>query len=63
MAMINATSTPTIPNAAVKILSTNTLENEVRGAAQPLMRAAAAGLGHVTSVTKAGDVLLLYPQH
>jgi hypothetical protein len=58
MAMMRATSTPTIPKAAVKILSTKTFENEVKGAAHPLMRAAAAGLGQVTSVTKAGVVLL-----
>lgn len=59
MAMTMATSTPTIPKTAVKMLSSNTLLKDVRGAAQPLIRAAAAGLGHVVSVTKAGDVLLL----
>jgi hypothetical protein len=63
MAMTMATSIPTIPNTAVKMLSTKTLVNEVSGEAHPLIRAAAAGLGQVTSVTKAGEVLLKYPQH
>jgi hypothetical protein len=63
MAMTIATSTPTIPNTAVKMLSTNTFENDVKGATHPLIRAAAAGLGQVISVTKAGEVLLLKPQH
>jgi hypothetical protein len=58
MDMMSAASIPTIPNAAVKILSTKTLENEVKGAAQPLIKAAVAGLGQVVSVTNAGDVLL-----
>lgn len=38
--------------------SMNTLAKLEIGAAQPRMRAAAAGLGQVASVTKAGDELL-----
>lgn len=38
--------------------STNTFANEVMGEAHPESMAAAAGLGQVASVTKAGDVLL-----
>lgn len=62
MAMIMTVSMPTIPNMAVKILSTNVFPNEVRGVAQPRKRAAAAGLGHVESVMKAGELLLKKPQ-
>lgn len=43
---------------AVKMRSIKPLENEVRAGAQPDMTAAAAGLGHVVSVMKAGAVLL-----
>ena len=49
---------PTMPNRTVKISSTKRLAKLVRGAAHPRMRAAAAGLGQVLSLTKAGDVLL-----
>lgn len=58
MDMTRATSIPTMPKAAVKMLSMKTFENEVKGAAQPLIKAAVAGLGQVASVTKAGAVLL-----
>lgn len=49
---------PTMPKTAVKMLSTKTLVKEVRGVAHPVTREAAAGLGQVASVMKAGDVLL-----
>jgi hypothetical protein len=54
-------STPSIaaiPNTAVKISSTKTLEKLAIDPAHPVNRAAAAGDGHAASVTKAGDVLL-----
>lgn len=60
--MISTVSIPTIPNTAVKMLSTNVFPNEVRGVAQPLIMAAAAGLGQVESVMKAGELLLKKPQ-
>lgn len=49
---------PTIPNTAVKILSTKVFPNELTGVTHPCWRAAAAGLGQVASVMKAGEVLL-----
>lgn len=58
MARMSTTSIATIPKTAVKIVSTKVLPKDVRGVAQPLRRAAEAGLGQVVSVTKAGDVLL-----
>ena len=54
---------PAMPNTAVKMLSTKTLAKLLSGAAQPLIREAAAGDGHVGLVTKAGEVLLKKPQH
>lgn len=56
-------SIPAIPNTAVKMLSMKTLAKLLSGPAQPLMREAAAGDGHVGSVTKAGEELLKNPQH
>lgn len=53
---------PAIPNTAVKMLSMNTLAKLLRGPAQPLISEAAAGDGHVGSVTKAGELLLKKPQ-
>lgn len=47
-----------MPNTAVKMSSMKMFENEVRAGEHPLIRAAAAGLVHVASVTKAGAVLL-----
>lgn len=58
VARMSSTSTPTNANTAVKMLSTKTLVKLVRGAAQPLINLAAAGLGQVASVINAGDVLL-----
>lgn len=58
MAITRTTSIPTIPNIAVKMLSTNVFPNELRGVEQPRINEAAAGLGHVASVTKAGELLL-----
>ncbi len=49
---------PTAPKTAVKMSLTNWLEKDVMGAAHPFSRAAAAGLGHLESVTNAGVVLL-----
>lgn len=63
MVTISMASIPTIPKTAVKMLSTKMLAKLVIGVAQPRCRAAAAGLGHWASVTKAGEVLLKYPQH
>jgi hypothetical protein len=54
---------PTTPKTAVKMLSTNVLLKRESGVAQPVKRAAAAGLGQVASVMKAGEVLFKYPQH
>lgn len=51
-------SMPAMPNAAVKMSSTKTLAKLEIGAAQPRIKAAAAGEVHVASVTKAGEVLL-----
>lgn len=53
---------PAIPKTAVKMSSEKMLAKEAMGAAQPRIRAAAAGEGHVASVTKAGEVLLMKPQ-
>lgn len=47
-----------MPNTAVKMSSIKMFENEVRAGEHPLIIAAAAGLGQVESVTKAGVVLL-----
>lgn len=47
-----------MPKTAVKIWSMKLLENEVMAGAQPVVTAAAAGLGHVVSVMNAGAVLL-----
>ncbi len=58
MAMMSRAWMPTMPNTAVKMLSTKVFPNEVRAATQPGWRAAPAGLGQVASVTKAGEVLL-----
>lgn len=58
VAKMRPTSMPTIPNTAVKMLSTKTLVKAVRGVAHPVTSEAAAGLGQVASVMKAGDVLL-----
>ncbi len=49
---------PTMPKTAVKMLSMKMFVKDVSGAEQPLIRAAAAGLGHIGFVTKAGLVLL-----
>lgn len=49
---------PTIPNTVVKIVSSRIFEKEEMDVAQPLSSAAAAGLGHVESVMKAGEELL-----
>ena len=46
-----------MPKTAVKMLSMKMLAKDVRGDEQPCIRAAAAGLGQVESVTKAGDEL------
>lgn len=54
---------PTMPNIAVKMLSTKALEKLEIKVAHPRASPAAAGLGQVGLVTKAGDVLLSYPQH
>lgn len=62
VARMSTPSIPAIPNTAVKMLSINTLAKLLRGPAQPLIREAAAGDGHVGSVTKAGEVLLKKPQ-
>lgn len=59
IAMISKTWIPTMPNTAVKMLSTKVFPKELTGVTQPCWRAAAAGLGHVASVIKAGEVLLL----
>lgn len=57
--LVNSRSyVPTMPKTAVKMSSMKMLEKEVRAGEQPLMSAAAAGLGHVGFVTKAGAVLL-----
>jgi len=56
--MMKTASTPTIPKTAVKMSSRKILANDVMGVAHPRMSAAAAGLGHVGFVTKAGDELL-----
>lgn len=53
---------PAMPKTAVKMSSTKTLAKLETGAAQPRIRAAAAGDGQVASVTKAGEVLLKKPQ-
>lgn len=58
MDIMRRTWMPTIPNTAVKMLSTKVLPKELRAATQPCCKAAAAGLGQVASVTKAGEVLL-----
>lgn len=58
MARMNKPSIPAIPKTAVKMLSIKTLAKLLSGAAQPLISEAAAGEGHVGSVTKAGEVLL-----
>lgn len=57
VASSSTASMPAMPKTAVKISSMKTLAKLAMGAAQPLIRAAAAGDGHVASVTKAGDVL------
>lgn len=49
---------PTMPKTAVKMLSMKVFAKLEIEAEQPRRRAAAAGLGHVESVTKAGEVLL-----
>ena len=54
---------PTIPKRAVKMLSMKTLANVEIAGPQPRRRAAAAGDGHVGSVTNAGVEALKYPQH
>lgn len=53
---------PTMPNKAVKISSSTVLPNVDIKDAQPRVRAAAAGLGQVSSVMNGGDVLFRYPQ-
>ena len=58
VAMMKTASMPTMPKTAVKMSSRKMLANEVMGVAHPRMRAAAAGLGHVGLVTKAGEELL-----
>lgn len=58
VAMTKTTSKPTTPKRAVKMLSRKTLAKEEIGVAHPRMMAAAALLGQVASVTKAGEVLL-----
>jgi len=58
VAMMSTASTPTTPNMAVKMLSMKVLLNRESGVAQPVISAAAAGLGHVGPIWKAGDVLL-----
>ncbi len=45
---------PTMPNRAVKMTSRAMLAKLEMDVAQPRSRAAAAGLGHVESVMKAG---------
>lgn len=47
-----------MPNTAVKIVSSKPFEKLEIDVAQPLSRAAAAGLGQVESVINAGAVLL-----
>lgn len=49
---------PTMPKTAVKMSSMKMLLKEVMGAAHPIIRAAAAGLGQAGFVTNAGEVLL-----
>jgi len=49
---------PTMPKTAVKMLSMKMLAKLEMAVAQPRTRAAAAGLGQVSSVTKAGVVRL-----
>lgn len=61
--MTTTASTPTTPNTAVKMLSMNVLLNCDSGIAQPVIRAAVAGLGQVGSEWNGGEVLLKYPQH
>lgn len=63
MARMSTPSIPAIPNTAVKMLSMKTLAKLLSGPEQPLISEAAAGDGHVGSVTKAGEVLLKKPQH
>ena len=50
---------PTQPKRAVKMVSMKVLEKLEMAVAQPRSRPAAAGLGQVGLVTKAGTVLLM----
>ena len=59
VARMSATSTPTIPNAPVKIVSRKVLAKLTKGVTQPMFAAAATAVGHTLSGTKKGDVLLL----
>jgi hypothetical protein len=57
---ISATSTPTIPNAPVKMVSRKVLAKLTKGVTQPIFAAAARGFGQVESGTKnGGEVALL----
>ncbi len=56
---MSATSTPTIPNAPVKMMSRKLLAYETNGVTQPMFAAAARAEGQALSVTNAGEVLLL----
>jgi len=59
---MRATSTPTIPNAPVKIVSKKLLAKLENGPTHPTCAAATRALGHVVSVANRGEVLLAYPQ-
>lgn len=55
-------STPTIPNAAVKIRSRYLLAKDEKGPMQPPFCAATSELMQIPSWTKGGEVELKYPQ-
>jgi len=52
------TSTPTIPNAAVKMRSKKLLANELKGLTHPGFCAAVRASAQTLSVTNGGEVLL-----